>query len=99
MQTPLLKQAHDLKLGVTNGADIEIVGENLRDVETHYRDWIVPVPGGPLATLERRALRKPHSLRGRLARQLRERLWYPMRSNRRILDFLHNEWGFLWQCY
>lgn len=99
LQTPLLKQAHDLKLGATNSADIEIVGENFRDVETHYRDWIIPVPGGQLAAMERRAMRKPRSLRGSLARLVREQLWFPMRSNRRILTFLHNEWGFLWQCY
>jgi hypothetical protein len=99
MQTPLIKQAHDLKLGVTDMANIDTVGENLRDVESHYRDWIIPVPGGPLAAMERRAMRKPHSIRGRMARLVREWLWYPMRSNRRILDFLHNEWGFLWQCY
>jgi hypothetical protein len=99
MQTSLLKHAHDMHLGITDSSKIDVVGEKLRDVETFYRDWIIPVPGGPLAALERRAIKKPRSLRGRLARQVRERLWYPMRSNRRILDFLHNEWGFLWQCY
>jgi len=99
LQTPLIKQAHDLHLGATNSADIEVVGEKLRDVETHYRDWLIPIPGGPLASMERHALKKPYSIRGYLARIARERLWYPMRSNRRILTFLHNEWGFLWQCY
>jgi hypothetical protein len=99
MRMPLLKHAHDLHLGTSDSSKIEVVGEKLRDAETFYRDWIIPVPGGPLAALERRAMKKPASLRGRLARLVRERLWYPLRSSRRILDFLHDEWGFLWQCY
>lgn len=98
-QIPLLRTASEMNIGNAEMSHIEVVGERLREVETFFKGWIDPIPGGLLSAMERRALLRPRSLRGKLAKSIRNHLWYPMRGKRRAHNFHHEEWGMLWQCF
>jgi hypothetical protein len=107
MSIPYLRMADEDGLGVARLDQIEVVGEDIRELNFHFttgdgigrrleaQRWF-----GPVRRL-RRALRQTPAARVLEAgtRLYDERLWYPVRGRELAGTWLETRWGLLFQRY
>ena len=104
---PYLRMAEERGLGVANRKDIEVVGEDVRNVNFGFetRKSLVIwgdqlIRRGFLRPLERLLLHSPLVVWAPFASNVyHDWLWYPTVGQSRIREFSRTEWGRLWTTY
>ena len=104
---PYLRMAEERGLGVANPKDIEVVGEDVRNVNFGFetRKSLVIwgdqlIRRGFLRPLERLLLHSPLVVWAPFASNVyHDWLWYPTVGQSRIRTFSRTEWGRLWATY
>ena len=104
---PYLRMAEERGLGVANPKDIEVVGEDVRNVNFGFetRKSLVIwgdqlIRRGFLRPLERLLLHSPLVVWAPFASNVyHDWLWYPTVGQSRIRAFSRTEWGRLWATY
>lgn len=107
MEIPHLRMCHDMKLGVADPEEIEIVGEDVSDINFDFkskRSFVIwgdqMLRLGPLRFLEKIALHSPLLFWAPLASNIyHDWLWYPLVGKKRIREFMNTEWGDLFRKY
>ena len=108
MSLKFLKLAHERGLGCANPSEIEIVGEDISDVNFHFRPNMETFASrgqkmiyhGPLKPLENVLLRSciaPWSYYA--SRLYHDGFWYPCVGKARVKRILRTEWGILFESY
>ncbi len=104
---PYLRMAEERGLGVANPKDIEVVGEDVRNVNFGFetRKSLVIwgdqlIRRGFLRPLERLLLHSPLVVWAPFASNVyHDWLWYPTVGQSRIREFSRTDWGRLWTRY
>lgn len=99
--------AHDKGLGIADPQDIEIVGEDIRNVNFHFcvKDTFASrgqkaIYWGGLKPFEHLLLRTPLVPWSYVAsRMFHDVYWYNVHGRARVRKFLRTEWGKLFQSY
>jgi len=107
MDIPYIRMATEMGLGVGDPKEIEVVGEDVSDVNFHFkckRSFVIwgdqMLRKGPLRFLEAIALRSPLVVWAPLASNIyHDLLWYPTIGRKRINEFMKTEWGKLFKSY
>jgi len=107
MDIPYLRMCNEMNLGAVKNDDIEIVGEDISDVNFHFKTKKSPVIWGDqmlrkglLRFLEKPLLHSPLVAWAPFASNLyHDFLWYPIIGRSRIRQFLKTEWGLLFESY
>ena len=107
MEIPYLRMCHDMKLGIGDPDEIEIVGEDISDVNFGFhtkRSFVIwgdqMLRLGALRFLEKLALHSPLIFWAPLASNIYHDLfWYPVVGSKRISQFMKTEWGKLFRSY
>ena len=107
MSIPYLRMATERGLGEARIERITIVGEDIGELNFHFRskrslviwgDQMLRI--GPLRFLERIALHSPLVFWAPLASNMyHDWFWYPTVGRRKIRKFMNSPWGKLWQTY
>ena len=107
MSIKFIRIAHERGLGCGVFEDIEIVGEDVRDVNLGFRDadnlasrGQKMIYGGLLKPVETMLMKTwivPWSYLA--SRMYYDWLWYPILGKRRTLDMIDTKWGKLFQAY
>jgi uncharacterized protein (DUF362 family) len=101
MGIPYLRLAHEMKLGVADPRDIEVVGASIEDVNFGFqvsRSFVIwgdqMLRRGPLRFLEKAALHSPLVVWAPMASNIyHDWLWYPLVGQSRIREFRRTKWG------
>jgi len=107
MSIPYLRMAEEHGLGVANPKNIEVAGEDVRDVNFGFqtRKSLVIwgdqlIRRGFLRPLEHLLLHSPLVIWAPFASNVyHDWLWYPTVGRSRIREFGRTEWGQLWKTY
>ena len=107
MSIPYLRMCDEMKLGIGNPANIEIIGENISDVNFGFktkRSFVIwgdqMLRKGPLRFLEKLLLHSPLVVWAPFASNVyHDYFWYPLIGKSRIKQFLKTDWGQLFQTY
>lgn len=107
MKLPFIKLAHERGLGIGDLCDIEIVGENIKDVnfcfevgETFASRGQKAIYHGALKPFENILLRSPLVLWSYVASRLyHDFYWYRFIGKKRVKEILNTEWGKLFEEY
>ena len=107
MSIPYLRMADERGLGVADPKDIEVVGENVRDVNFGFKTRKSLVIWGDqlirrgfLRPLEQLLLHSPLVVWAPFASNVyHDWLWYPTVGRSRVREFSRTEWGALWAKY
>ncbi len=107
MSIPYIRMCHEHGLGTGNPSEIEIMGEDVSDINFHFKtkksfviwgDQMLRI--GFLRFLEKILLKSPLVVWAPLASNIyHDWLWYPTVGRKRIKSFLQTDWGMLWQAY
>ena len=101
MRIDYLRIAHEMKLGVADPRDIEVVGASIEDVNFGFqvsRSFVIwgdqMLRRGPLRFLEKVALHSPLVVWAPMASNVyHDWLWYPLVGQSRIREFRRTKWG------
>jgi len=101
MKIDYLRIAHEMKLGVADPRDIEVVGESVEGVNFGFqvsRSFVIwgdqMLRRGPLRFLEKAALHSPLVVWAPMASNIyHDWLWYPLVGQARIREFRRTKWG------
>ena len=107
LSIPYLRMAEERGLGVADPKDIEVVGEDVREVNFGFKTRKSLVIWGDqlirrgfLRPLERLLLHSPLVVWAPFASNVyHDYLWYPTVGRSRITEFSRTEWGRLWAVY
>jgi uncharacterized protein (DUF362 family) len=107
LEIPYLKMAEERGLGSADLRRIEVVGEDISEVNFHFKTkkslviWgDQMLRKGPLKFLEHLALHTPLVAWAPFASNLyHDFLWYPSIGRKRIRKFMKTDWGKLFQKY
>jgi uncharacterized protein (DUF362 family) len=107
MEIPYLRMCHDMKLGIADPNEIEIVGEDISDVNFGFhtkRSFVIwgdqMLRLGALRFLEKLALHSPLIFWAPLASNIyHDWFWYPIVGHSRIRQFMKTGWGRLFCSY
>jgi hypothetical protein len=105
-----IRLAHENGLGVGRPEEIEIVGDDIKDVNFDFRGSLLEdtfasrgqklIYWGPLKPLENLLLRSPIVPWSFAASRLyHDGYWYPTVGKPRVREILGTEWGKLFQSY
>lgn len=107
MEIPYLKMCHERGLGVADPSQIEMVGDDISQINLHFKvskslviwgDQLLRL--GPLKFLEKIALHSPLWRWAPLASNIyHDWIWYPTLGRKRVGEFMKTEWGELFQTY
>lgn len=107
LKIPYLRICHDMKLGVADPREIEIIGDDISHINFGFRtkrsfviwgDQMLRL--GPLRFLEKIALHSPLVVWAPLASNIyHDWLWYPLIGRSRIRKFMSTEWGKMFSEY
>ncbi len=107
MSIPYIRMCHECGLGIGNPPEIEIIGEDISEINFHFKtkkslviwgDQVLRI--GFLRFLEKILLKSPLVVWAPLASNIyHDWLWYPTVGRKRIRSFVRTEWGRLWQSY
>ena len=107
MSIPYIRMCHERELGVGDPREIEIIGDDIAEINLHFKtrkslviwgDQMLRV--GFLRFLERILLRSPLVVWAPLASNIyHDGMWYPTVGRLRIKAFEKTEWGKLWLKY
>ncbi|MGH9869366.1 MAG: DUF362 domain-containing protein [Candidatus Polarisedimenticolia bacterium] len=101
MKIDYLRIAHEMKLGVADPRDIEIVGSSIEGVNFGFevsRSLVIwgdqMLRRGPLRFMEKAALHSPMVVWAPMASNIyHDWLWYPLVGQSRIREFRRTKWG------
>ncbi|MAE71324.1 MAG: iron-sulfur cluster-binding protein [Gemmatimonadetes bacterium] len=108
MSLKFIRMAHEDGLGCGDPGEIEIVGEEIKNVNWHFegkKDTFASrgqkmIYHGGLKPLEHLLLRTPLVPWSYLAsRFYHDGLWYPLIGKRRVAEIMKTDWGRLFQSY
>jgi len=107
MKLKFIRLAHEKGLGCGNFSEIEIVGEDIKDVNFHFHQENTfaskgqhAIYHGPLKPLETFLLRTVLAPWSYIASKLyHDVLWYNLVGKRRINEMMQTPWGKLFQKY
>jgi len=107
LEIPYLRMCHDMKLGIADPFEIEIVGEDISGINFGFqtkRSFVIwgdqMLRLGPLRFLEKIALHSPLIFWAPLASNIyHDWFWYPIIGRSRIRQFMRTEWGRLFSSY
>ncbi|MEW6232382.1 MAG: DUF362 domain-containing protein [Chloroflexota bacterium] len=107
MSLPFIRLAHDRGLGVGDPRQIQVVGEDVSEVNWHFRtgdtfaSWGQKlIYHGPLRPFEKLLLRTPLVPWAYAASNLYYNgFWYPLKGKKRAQQALNTSWGRLFQTY
>jgi uncharacterized protein (DUF362 family) len=107
MSIPYIRMCHERELGTGDPRDIEIVGDDISELNLHFKTRKSLVIWGDqmlrlgfLRFLERILLRSPLVVWAPFASNVyHDGLWYPTVGRHRINKFTKTEWGNLWLKY
>jgi len=107
MKIPFIKISHDLGLGMGDPEQIEIIGEDIKNVNYHFTTkkslvilWDQIFRKGSLSFLEPLVFHTPiFNLCILGSEAYHDYIWYPTIGRKRINDFMKTEWGKLFQKY
>ena len=107
MEIPYIKMCHEMKLGIGDPREIEIVGENIANVNFGFhtkRSLVIwgdqMLRLGALRFMENLALHSPLIFWAPLASNVyHDWFWYPLIGRSRIRKFMKTEWGRLFRTY
>jgi uncharacterized protein (DUF362 family) len=103
-----IRLAHDLKLGVGDPREIEVIGDDVSNVNLKFsphEDTLASrgqkaIYWGPLKPLENILLRSPIVPWAYFASRLyHDGYWYPMHGKKRVKKIMGTEWGKLFEHY
>ncbi len=107
MSIPYIRMCHENGLGIGDTQEIEVVGDDVSDLNLHFKtkrslviwgDQMLRI--GFLRFLERILLRSPLVVWAPLASNVyHDWMWYPTVGRSRIRKFTKTGWGGLWQEY
>jgi len=107
MSIPYIRMCHERGLGTGDPAEIEMIGDDIAEVDLHFRtrrsfviwgDQMLRV--GFLRFLEKILLHSPLVVWAPFASNVyHDGMWYPTVGRRRIKSFEKTEWGKLWLEY
>ncbi len=107
MSIPYIRMCHEQDLGIGDLQEIEIVGDDISEVNLHFKtkrslviwgDQMLRI--GFLRFLEGILLRSPLVIWAPLASNIyHDWIWYPSTGRYRIRKFAKTNWGKLWQKY
>lgn len=107
LSIPYIRMCHEKGLGVGNINEIEIIGEDIREVNWGFktkRSFVIwgdqILRKGFLRFLEGLALRSPLSFWAPFASNIyHDLIWYPLTGKKRIKEFMKSEWGRVFEKY
>jgi uncharacterized protein (DUF362 family) len=107
MKLKFIRLAHEKGLGCGNFSEIEIVGEDIKNVNFHFRQENTfaskgqhAIYHGPLKPLEQFLLRTILAPWSYIASKLyHDVLWYNLIGKRRVNEMMKTPWGQLFQSY
>jgi len=107
MEIPYIKMCHEMKLGIGDPNEIEIVGEDISEVNFRFhtkRSLVIwgdqMLRLGALRFFEKLALHSPLIFWAPLASNIyHDWFWYPIVGRGRIRRFMKTEWGKLFRSY
>jgi len=107
LDIPYIGMCNDMKLGVGDLSNIDIIGEDISEVNFGFktkRSFVIwgdqMVRKGPLRLLEKPLLYSPLMVLPTLASNIyHDYIWYPVIGRSRIKDFMKTEWGELFKRY
>jgi uncharacterized protein (DUF362 family) len=107
MKLPFIRLAHENGLGCGNFSEIEILGEDIKDVNFHFHQENTfaskgqhAIYHGPLKPLEEFLLRTVLAPWSYVASKLyHDVLWYNLTGKHRVNEMLKTPWGKLFQSY
>ncbi|MCP2518939.1 DUF362 domain-containing protein [Candidatus Aminicenantes bacterium AC-708-M15] len=107
MEIPYIRMCHEMGLGIGDPKEIEIIGEDISDLNFHFKvKKSVVIWGdqmirkGFLKPFEKILLHSPMVVWAPFASNIyHDLLWYPTIGRKRIKQFLRTEWGKLWLSY
>ena len=107
LNIPYIRMAHEMGLGCGDTREIEIAGEDISEINFHFRskksfviwgDQMLRI--GFLKPLEKLLLHSPLFFWAPFASNVyHDLLWYPTIGRKRIRRFKKTEWGALWKSY
>jgi uncharacterized protein (DUF362 family) len=107
MSINYIRMCHEMGLGVGDPREIEVVGEDIEEINFHFkvsRSFVIwgdqMLRKGPLQPLEGIALRSPLVVWAPAASNIyHDMIWYPIVGQRLINEFMQTDWGQLFQSY
>lgn len=107
MRIKFIKLAHDKGLGIGDVDQIDIVGEDISEINFHFKTSKSPVimgdklfRSGPLRFVEPLLFHTPLFKMCVFASEFyHDKIWYNTVGRRHIDKFMKTEWGKLWQKY
>lgn len=107
MDIKCIRLAHEKGLGCGNFSEIEIVGEDIKDVNFGFSvgdnaatAFIRPFWFGPLAPLQKLFFHTPLVYFFIMGSYLfHDYVWFPTKGKKVVKDFMKTEWGQLWEKY
>lgn len=106
MQIGYIKMAHDKGLGIGDVGQIEIIGEDIKDVNYDFSVTKSPViwgdqmiRKGPLKIIEPLMHTRLFVIPRLLSEFYHDYYWYPIKGKRTVNEFMETEWGKLFQTY
>ena len=107
MEIPYIRMCHEMKLGIGDPKEIEIVGEDISEVNFGFhtkRSFVIwgdqMLRLGALRFLEKLALHSPLIFWAPMASNIyHDWIWYPVVGRGRIRQFMQTEWGRLFLSY
>ncbi len=107
MKIGCIRKAHEKGLGCGNFSEIEIVGEDIKDVNFHFSvgdnaatAFVKPFWFGGLAPLQKLFFHTPlvyFFIFGSYF--FHDYIWYPTKGKKVVNEFLNTEWGKFWSKY
>jgi uncharacterized protein (DUF362 family) len=107
MEIPYLRMCEEMRLGVANPKDIEVLGEDISGLNFGFkvRKSLViwgdqMLRRGPLRFLEKMALHSPLAVWAPFAsNSYHDWIWYPTIGKKHIREFKRTAWGQLFETY
>lgn len=107
LSIPYIRMCHEKELGVGDIEEIEVIGEDIREVNWGFktkRSFVIwgdqMLRKGFLRFLEWLALRSPLSFWAPLASNIyHDFIWYPLIGEKRIREFMESKWGKVFEKY